>query len=90
MNAIERGVIDLSATHTSGTNKLAWQEVVAEKGRVPTTGNGTNFGFFRVQSRDRQIALLTANGKQVSVWHNRRAVPPRSNWLLRPRSPTRR
>ncbi|MCE9564518.1 MAG: TIM barrel protein [Planctomycetes bacterium] len=69
---IENGLIDLTATHAAGTAKLAWTEMVAEKGNVPSSGQG--YFFFRVQGRDRQTALFNADGGPVRVWHNGRPV----------------
>ncbi|MBA4190218.1 MAG: hypothetical protein C0467_19710 [Planctomycetaceae bacterium] len=75
-HAVERGIIDLTATHPAGEKKLGWHEVLAESSRVPSAGAGATFAFFRIQSRERQPALFTAaDGGAVRVWQNSRAVP---------------
>lgn len=79
---VEMGVVDLTASHPVGGAKVAWVETATEKGQVPTAQEGIAYHFFRVQSRDRQTALLTAAGQGVRVWHNGRAVSPESGAFL--------
>ncbi|MDB5313627.1 MAG: Xylose isomerase-like barrel [Gemmataceae bacterium] len=76
--AIEHGPIDLTAAVTGG--KPAWEATSAPDGKVPLPrGEGSAYVYFRVQSRDRQLAILSIGSAEARVWHNGRSVPPGSD-----------
>src|SRR5205814_2095042 len=67
--AIERGPIDLS--------QGKWDVVKAAGDTLPLPGGkGTAYEYFRIQSRDRQPALVT--GVAGSLWHNGRLIEDRA------------
>jgi putative heme-binding domain-containing protein len=81
-SAIERGAIDLSIAQANGGIDSRWLEAGAENGRFTSLGKGVSYGLFRIQSRDRQPALLTvSDGGPVHVWSNGRRVPVEPNYL---------
>ncbi len=72
--AIERGPIDL--------NSGKWNAVKAnDNGLSLAEGKGTSYAYFRIQSRERQPALLARGGTGFKpvVWHNGRQIPPESD-----------
>lgn len=75
---VERGPIDLGGS----VGKLVWEKVTASEKALPLPeGKGTAYLYFRVQSRERQAALLggVAAGR---VWHNGSPVNPESDGSL--------
>src|SRR5207237_4002202 len=57
--ALERGPIDLTAVVAAGGGRRGWKVAAADGGRFPLpAGAGAAYVYFRVQSRDRQPALL--------------------------------
>jgi len=69
--AIERGPVDLM--------QGSWQIVKDKNDTLPLPeGKGAAYALFRIQSRERQPALL-ANLGDVKVWHNGRAANPESD-----------
>lgn len=75
--ALERGPINLTAAVSVGDTKLAWEKGTSASGKVPLpAGKGVVYAYFRIHSRDRQTAQLTAASNDVRIWHNGRAVSP--------------
>ena len=73
--ALERGPIDLSATVASANGKHAWRVAAAKDARFSLpAGVGAVYLYFRIQSRQRQPALLFARAGKIGIWHNGRAV----------------
>jgi putative heme-binding domain-containing protein len=73
--AIERGPIDLA----SKVSTREWQVVKSsDNGLSLVDGKGLGYGYFRIQSRERQPALL-AGANTLNLWHNGRPVQPESN-----------
>jgi putative heme-binding domain-containing protein len=74
---LERGPIDLTATFGTGREQRAWKMTAADSGTFPLpAGAGAVYVYFRLQSRDRQPALLSVPAGAVHIWHNGRAVAP--------------
>ncbi|OWK46501.1 LamG-like jellyroll fold domain-containing protein [Fimbriiglobus ruber] len=73
---LQRGPIDLAAMYPAGSGTVAWRKIEAVDGAYqwPVSTAASTFVYFRVQSRSRQPALLTATTKGVRVWHNGRPV----------------
>ena len=72
---IERGPIDLTTTVAAGKGKRAWKVAAAGGGRFPLpAGTGAAYVYFRIYSRARQPALLSAPPGPVHVWHNSRPI----------------
>jgi putative heme-binding domain-containing protein len=77
--AIEAGPIDLAVPVVNGTEKLNWQSISASgKGLSLPAGNGNAYCYFRIQSRERQLALLDSD-KELRVWHNGRPISPETD-----------
>jgi putative heme-binding domain-containing protein len=73
--AIERGPIDLAGK----VSNRSWEVVRGSDTGVPLVdGKGLAYGWFRIQSRERQTALL-AKLPEIDLWHNGRVVPPESD-----------
>jgi putative heme-binding domain-containing protein len=76
----ERGVIDLTASYPSGSEKLSWHEVEAKAGRMEWLRHSpiqpaSRYALFRLNSFNRQMALLLIQaGGAVKLWHNGQLV----------------
>jgi len=73
----EGGPIDLAAEYPIGEAKVGWRMVKEANGRLPWSAPAetSTFAYFRVQSRSRQPALLTATAAgTIRIWHNGRIV----------------
>ncbi len=76
--AIERGPIDLA----SKVGAASWEVVKSsDNGLSLVYGKGLGYGYFRIQSRERQPALLALGGTgfQPVLWHNGRPVSPEAD-----------
>jgi putative heme-binding domain-containing protein len=83
--APERGPIDLAATYMVGAEKINWRKSENSMGQVWAAAAGSStYIYFRVQSRSRQPALLTAGSKgSAAIWHNGKRQPiPNSDLIL--------
>jgi len=73
--AIERGPIDLAGK----VSNRSWEVVKGgDSGVSLVEGKGLAYGWFRIQSRERQPAVL-AKLPEIDLWHNGRIVPPESD-----------
>jgi putative heme-binding domain-containing protein len=73
----EGGPIDLAAEYLVERGKIGWRKVEEASGRFTwlAPADTSTFAYFRIQSRSRQPALLTATAlRPVRVWHNGRTV----------------
>jgi putative heme-binding domain-containing protein len=69
--AVERGPIDLAAK----VSNRSWEVVKTDfHGISLVNGKGLAYGWFRIQSRERQTALLDGV-RDIDLWHNGRLVP---------------
>ena len=73
--AIERGPIDLAGK----VGAYFWEVVKSgDNGLSLVDGKGLGYGYFRIQSRERQPALIAKIG-DLKLWHNGRPVSPESD-----------
>ncbi len=76
----QRGPIDLAVEY--GNEKISWRKSESAEGQYAwkADANASTFAYFRVQSRSRQPALLSATSAgQIRVWHNGRPVTLAAN-----------
>ncbi|MCE9532363.1 MAG: c-type cytochrome [Planctomycetes bacterium] len=73
----QKGPIDLAAVYEVQKATIGWKLAEGTEGQFTfdATKYGASFAYFRIQSRSRQPALLTAKAIGTTrVWHNGRSV----------------
>jgi putative heme-binding domain-containing protein len=78
---LERGAIDLAQFVESGTGRFGWRRFAGDAGLVLPPGAGAVYGHLRIQSRERQPALLLGLG-DGRLWHIARPITPESDGSL--------